>query len=305
MNERPSLPQPNSDEQACASPETLQEDLLQSFPAYEFESECQRSLDMIALCQRYMSHLVEGRDSPEAKEMQQSLSDIAVAANRLDRNLNSLTSLLRCAQQAETPQWEPADLCTFVRTLCTEQDQLQKTLGIRLVLDCGGLEELTVQVDRRYLARICLHLLSNAVRACAPGGGRITLALRADGNGGASLSVTDTGCGLPDDTLLSQQKNRSHFLGTTKSGLLLCREYCRLAGWTLELHSRPKGHGTEAVLTLPSHIAFDPSPILRSYDELDTCRDARRLWFDLTFELQCIPGLENVRFEMPANLRMT
>ena len=171
-------------------------------------------------------------------------------------------------------------------------------------MDCGGLDELVVQADRRYLSRIGLHLLSNAVRACAPGGGRIVLRLRSGGKGEAVFSVTDTGCGLPDDTLHGQQQNRSHFLGTTKSGLLLCREYCRLTGWTLELRPRPKGRGTEAVLTLPARTVFDPSPILRSYGAEDARRDARRLWFDLVFELQCIPGLENVRFSPPAELQM-
>lgn len=302
MNESPSLPHAY-DGQAHADPDALQKDLLERFPAYAFESECQRSLDMIALCQRYLSHLAQDRDGPEADEMRQTLSDLAVAANRLDRNLSSLTSLLRCAQQTEAPQWEPVELCAFAQTLCAEQELLQKALGVRLALDCGGLDELTVQADRRYLTRICLHLISNAVRACTPGGGRIDLTLRADGRGGAVFSVTDTGCGLPDGTPRSQQENRSHFLGTTKSGLLLCREYCRLAGWTLELRPRAAGHGAEALLTLPARPTFGQTPVLRSCDESDARRDARRLWFDLAFELQCLPGLETVHFEPPPALR--
>ena len=58
------------------------------------------------------------------------------------------------------------------------------------------------------------------------------------------------------------------------------------------------------MLTLPARTVFDPSPILRSYGAEDARRDARRLWFDLVFELQCIPGLENVRFSPPAELQM-
>ena len=125
MNERPSLPR-SYDGQDSADPETRREDLLKNFPVYAFESECQRSLDMIALCQRYLSHLAQDRDGPEADEMRQTLSDLAVAANRLDRNLSSLTSLLRCAQQTEAPQWEPVELCAFAQTLCAEQELLQK-----------------------------------------------------------------------------------------------------------------------------------------------------------------------------------
>src|SRR5699024_11491550 len=44
-------------------------------------------------------------------------------------------------------------------------DVCSSDLDIRLSLDCGGLDELVVQADRRYLSRIGLHLLSNAVRA--------------------------------------------------------------------------------------------------------------------------------------------
>ena len=125
MNESPSLPHAY-DGQAHADPDALQKDLLERFPAYAFESECQRSLDMIALCQRYLSHLAQDRDGPEADEMRQTLSDLAVAANRLDRNLSSLTSLLRCAQHTEAPQWEPVELRAFAQTLCAEQELLQK-----------------------------------------------------------------------------------------------------------------------------------------------------------------------------------
>ena len=55
MNEKPS---PSRWDDAQAAPEALGA-LLARFPAYAFESECQRSLDMIVLCQRYISRLVE------------------------------------------------------------------------------------------------------------------------------------------------------------------------------------------------------------------------------------------------------
>ena len=44
MNESPSLPHAY-DGQAHADPDALQKDLLERFPAYAFESECQRSLE--------------------------------------------------------------------------------------------------------------------------------------------------------------------------------------------------------------------------------------------------------------------
>lgn len=277
-----------------------QEELSERLPVHAFESECQRSLEMIELCQRYMTHFVSEKEDPDSHEMHQTLSDLAVATGRLDRNLSNMLALLHCMQHAEKPYWEPVELCSFVAAICSEQAQIQQALGTRLVLDCGGLTELYVHADVRYLTCICLQLLSNALRACTPDGGTITLTLRDDGSGGAVLSIADTGCGLPDGSFRSQQNNRSRFLGTTKSGLLLCQEYCKLTGWTLELRPRASGSGTEALLTIPPKSGTDSSPILRSVSEEDALHAQRRLWFALVFELNCIPGMETVKFDLPA-----
>lgn len=278
------------------------DDLFALLPVHAFESECQRSLEMIELCQRYMAHLVADKEDADSRELRQSLDDLGTAAGRLDRNLTILSALLRCAQQAEQPRWEPVELCAFARTLCAEQDTIRQTLHTQLELDCGGLTELYVTADTGYLSAICLQLLSNALRACTPEGGHITLSLRARPEGGALLTITDDGCGLPDGSLRSQQNNRSRFLGTTKSGLLLCHAYCRLTGWTLELSPRPDGPGTAACLILPQQDGFTPSPALRSVTPEDALHAARRLWMELAAELSCVPGMENVHFQIPAEL---
>ena len=284
------------------APNDQQQDLWELLPVRAFESECQRSLEMIELCQRYMAHLVADKEDSDSRELRQSLDDLGTAAGRLDRNFNMLSALLRCAQQAEQPQWEPVELCAFARTLCAEQNSIQQKLHIQLELDCGGLTELYVDADIGYLTTICLQLLSNALRACIPDGGHITLSVRARPEGGALFSVADDGCGLPDGTLRSQQNNRSRFLGTTKSGLLLCQAYCRLTGWTLELTARPGGSGTVARLTLPQREGFASSPTLRSVTPEDTLYAARQLWMALAAELACVPGMEGTHFQIPAEL---
>ena len=284
------------------APNDQQQDLWELLPVRAFESECQRSLEMIELCQRYMAHLVADKEDSDSRELRQSLDDLGTAAGRLDRNFSMLSALLRCAQQAEQPQWEPVELCAFARTLCAEQNSIQQKLHIQLELDCGGLTELYVDADIGYLTTICLQLLSNALRACIPDGGHITLSVRARPEGGALFSVADDGCGLPDGTLRSQQNNRSRFLGTTKSGLLLCQAYCRLTGWTLELTVRPGGSGTVARLTLPQREGFASSPTLRSVTPEDTLYAARQLWMALAAELACVPGMEGTHFQIPAEL---
>ncbi len=190
--------------------------------------------------------------------------------------------------------------------LCAAADPLRRAganprdPGDRAGFGLRGLDSFHQQADLHYLFRICLHLLSNALRACPPGTGRVTVTLRACAGKASTISFTDTGCGLPDAGRLdSLEENRRHFLGGTQTGLLLCREYCRLMGWTLEIRPRARSRGTEAILTIPQRNVFDPYPTLRSYDEEDAIRDERQLWLDLVLELSCVPGLESAKFKIP------
>lgn len=298
MNESSSLYDPRT------APEDAGQDerLIDRFPVRLFEGSCQHALSIIHLNQRYMAQLVNSQQGEAAGELRQSLEDIQTAAARLDRDVTQMLCLLRCLQHSEKPRWELIDLCAFVQDLCLPRKMLGEALGVRLSLSCAGVQELYVQADRQYLTYICLALLSNALRACTPGGGKVTIALR-QGDGAALLSITDNGCGLPGDSLRSIEENQDHFLGTSHSSLLLCREYCRLTGWTLELHDRPRGRGAEAVLTIPFRQADPFCPTLRSHSPDEPVRNARSLWFAMAFEFAALPGLESADFSMPPTLR--
>ena len=277
-------------------------ELLARLPPRAFEEESQRALEMIELCRHAMEQQLVCCTDPSLQQLRLPLEDLSVYVGRLERATRSLTALLHCVQQDEQPRQEVVELCAFARTLCSGQDVIREQLGIRLQLDCAGLDELYIHADRRYLSRICLHLLSNALRACTPEGGTVTLALRPLGKNGATLTLTDTGCGLPDGTLDAARENRRHFLGGLGAGLLLCGEYCRLAGWTLELRPRTHGRGAEALLTIPARTAANPYPILRAPDASDLRRAGRRLWYAMAFELSSVPGLETANFKSPAEL---
>jgi signal transduction histidine kinase/DNA-binding LacI/PurR family transcriptional regulator len=57
--------------------------------------------------------------------------------------------------------------------------------------------------DPRRLVQIINNLVMNAVEACQPGGGTVTVRLANNGSGFAELTVEDTGCGIPE-TIMSQ-----------------------------------------------------------------------------------------------------
>ena len=270
------------------APERLWED----FPCGQFSEECFRALSLIDLNREYLQSLpLPSQDSVQAAE---ALADIAVASNRLERSLAEMMALIRCVQGSVSPQWERVELCALLKALCAKQSQILEAIGVALSFDCGGLDNHFVYADYGFLETICLHLLSNALRACGRGG-HVALTLEACG-GETVLRVSDDGCGLPDETETSFQEKGARFLGGNRGGLLLCREYCRLLGWTLELKRRPGG-GAEAVLRiLPSARPLNMVE-LRSEDPWEKSQQEYRLRRLLARELRCVPGLEAVNFE--------
>lgn len=295
-----------NNERSCLyenGPGSSRDALLEKLPLRTIEGEWQRSLDMIELSQRRLNHLIQDKQTPVSDQLEACLRDMQAASSRLDRTLNNTTALLRCIQGGEQPQWETLDLCAFVRVLCSVSQSLKERMHIRLTLDCGSQSPLYIQADRRFLSQICLHLLSNALRACAPEGGTVALVLHPDGHGGATLTLTDTGCGLPDNNnYASMDANRVHFLGGTRTGLLLCQEYCRLSGWQLELSRRPRGRGTVATLAMPRPALDQVRPVLHSPSPEEDLYKAQALWLQLVVELRNIPGLEDAPFAIPTKI---
>lgn len=90
------------------------------------------------------------------------------------------------------------------------------------------------------------HLLSNALRASAPGGKIVLRLCRAED--AWRLTVTDHGCGLPGPA--NWQEKRRRFLGGAGAGLKICRRSAAARAGALRWKPAPGG-GAEAVVTLP------------------------------------------------------
>src|SRR5499433_1713510 len=116
--------------------------------------------------------------------------------------------------------------------------------GIRLV------------ADARLLKQIVLNLLSNAVKF-TPEGGRITIRARATAGGWVSVSIADTGIGIPEDALarlarpfeqVESQLTKSH--QGSGLGLAIAKSLTELHQGTMRIRSTP-GRGTMVLLRLP------------------------------------------------------
>ena len=137
------------------------------------------------------------------------------------------------------------DLCSVLRQAASLREEMVRQAKVHLTVSCepdtcpvlGSPEEAELMV---------FHLLSNALRASAPGGKIVLRLCRAED--AWRLTVTDHGCGLPGPA--NWQENRRRFLGGAGAGLKICRAVCRRAGWGFALEAG-SGGGAEAVVTLP------------------------------------------------------
>lgn len=191
------------------------------------------------------------------KEILQAVSDISAATAKLERTINELLSALEFLRAGQPPKLYPLDLCELLQQVAAQADMVRAQLGVTLELDYGGWTACRVLADRDDVELLCLHLLSNALRACREGGTVRILLRRSETMW--QLTVRDNGCGLPEGSQEAWLENRRSFLGGAQLGLLLCRECCRRMGWGLSVECAPE-KGTQAVVTVPLYTDDGRAP---------------------------------------------
>lgn len=191
------------------------------------------------------------------KEILQAVSDISAATAKLERTINELLSALEFLRAGQPPKLYPLDLCELLQQVAAQADMVRAQLGVTLELDYGGWTTCRVLADRDDVELLCLHLLSNALRACREGGTVRILLRRSETMW--QLTVRDNGCGLPEGSQEAWLENRRSFLGGAQLGLLLCRECCRRMGWGLSVECAPE-KGTQAVVTVPLYTDDGRAP---------------------------------------------
>lgn len=236
------------------------------------EEVCFRSLALIGRNCEYLEQHFD-RTGADASA-RQAVADINTAALQLDRTLSEAITLLEFLHEEAKPQLYPIDLCELLQQVAAQSDMIRAQLGVDIRLDYGGCTACCVMADRRDVELLCLHLLSNALRASREGGS-VCIALRRT-ESGWQLTVTDDGCGLPGEDAQAALENRRSFLGGAQLGLLLCRECCRRMGWSLQLEpAREKG--TQAVVSIPLYAGESrPDGTVELRTDSETEREQRK-----------------------------
>jgi two-component system sensor histidine kinase BaeS len=177
------------------------------------------------------------------------LAPIVEATQTLARLVDDLRTLALAETGHLQLQREPVDMATLINdTLAAFESQAQAK-GVSLAADIPG-ELPTVSADAVRIRGVIANLLANAI-AHTPAGGSVRVSAAA-ANGGVTVSVTDTGEGIPADLLPRVFDRFVKTPGSSGSGLglAIARDLVTAHGGTISAESTV-GSGTTVRFTLP------------------------------------------------------
>lgn len=186
-------------------------------------------------------------DSPEDSRIREDLSMILRNANQAT---SSVLALLEFAKTGKSRLKEDS-LNAVLESVLRWMEKLCQKQGIQLISDLPKLPPLLI--DANHLRSVLHNILVNAVEAM-PKGGTLTVVTKALGDGGALLTVGDTGPGMPGPVL---EKATTAFFTTkedgTGLGLYLAKRVLAEHGASLDF-SCPEGGGTLVSVLFPAPI---------------------------------------------------
>lgn len=192
----------------------------------------------------------------ENKKYKEYLGDIRTSSQHLSELLGEVLDLAKIEADEVSIEDEDVnitDLCQESKSLVNGQAS-QKSL--KFIIDIEENLPL-IRGDRLRLKQAVLNLLSNAIKFTPKGEGKVSLSAKRSSNGGVSISVADTGIGIPDGEQeivfspfirSSSAHSRSH--EGTGLGLSLVNAFVTKHDGTIEVKS-VENIGTTITIHLP------------------------------------------------------
>ena len=186
-------------------------------------------------------------------EARERLLQMQRNALRLLRLVNTLLDFSRMEAGRHSARFAPTDIARYTADLASAFRSALEKAGLSFTVDCPPLPE-PIYLDRDMWEKVVMNLLSNALKFTFEGGVSVRLA---PAQGGARLTVKDTGTGIPRSELpklfhrfhrVEGARSRSH--EGTGIGLALAHELVTLHGGEIRVAS-DEGKGTEFTVTLP------------------------------------------------------
>jgi signal transduction histidine kinase len=197
--------------------------------------------------------LAKGRDTAQtAPQIRHNMEVIAAETARLGRLIDELLDLARIEEGGMTFDIRPEPLGAMIQNTLTAYAPLAAAARVTIVIGRDGPNPI-VLADRGRIAQVLVNLLANAVRHAPRGTILVDVAIRGDK---AEVSVTDTGEGMPPETLAglfraapapTLKAARGDGLGL---GLVISQHIIEQHGGDMRAES-VLGEGTKVSFTLP------------------------------------------------------
>jgi len=186
-------------------------------------------------------------------KVQEFSKDIYKESQRLIALIDDIIKLSRLDENAVEPEWETVDLYELSAEVLDGLRPVADKQGIKLSLAGSST---TVKGVYALLSEMVYNLCDNAIKYNTPGG-RVDVKVFTEENGEISLSVKDTGIGIPQqhqkrvfERFYRVDKSHSKEIGGTGLGLSIVKHGAQHHGASVKLESEP-GSGTTITLVFP------------------------------------------------------
>jgi signal transduction histidine kinase len=215
----------------------------------------------ISALQAHLENLLDGVEEPNPEVLAVMLAQ----CERLARLVDQLLDLSRLESGDVPLELEPVSLGELVDQVVAEVGVSRPDRAVQVVNDVGlGIPPL--RADRERLHQVLYNLLDNAFRF-TPVGGTVTVGAHGE-NGFCSISVHDTGAGIPEEHITRVferfyrvDSSRARSDGGTGIGLAIARSVVEAHGGTI--WAEPGGRGGRGGATFRFLVPlWDPAPDL-------------------------------------------
>lgn len=192
----------------------------------------------------------ESHLTPELREM---IGSALEETERLAKIVESLLVISRLDAGEALMERTRFDLAELTATTVEQLRLLAEDKNIEL--DCETQKAIEIEGDRARLKQVIVNLVDNAVKYTPPNGKVEVRVARRDDE--AILEVSDTGIGIPDESLphiferfYRVDKARSRAVGGTGLGLAIVKSICAAHGGKVEVESL-EGKGSRFRVEVP------------------------------------------------------
>ncbi|MEM9685336.1 MAG: ATP-binding protein, partial [Bacteroidota bacterium] len=202
------------------------------------------------------------KDSPAFEEDTQTIQLAGKNTRSLLRLVNEILDVSRLDSNRLELNRTPARLSPLVRDAAAQFEAFAQQKGVTLTSHI--LHDPELYVDKERIRNILVNLISNALKFTHVGG-NVTIALQYEAGKDVTITVADTGDGIPEKDLphiferYFQVSDPSRInLGGAGIGLSLALELARLHGGDLSVESH-LGEGSTFTLSLPQSLVCSTS----------------------------------------------